>query len=562
MTCEWAEGNLSAYLDDALDPQLRKDVGAHIETCAHCQALAEEYRRNDQLLTTLAPVEPSDLLRQRIFESPAFAALAQKLERETAAAPPGRMSPRRAPLVVRALVPLAALLTLSLGAALLFKQGLLPFGATSTAQRQTNTIGGPGSFDLPLSAGPRLVFLNAGALWSVAEYAPNSVTNAPGAPQRLTPTSAHVVAWAVSPQGTANHDGGARIAYVDGLTGALHIVHSDGQADTIVGSVSPTQSPGADLWNSPAGHAALTGLTWSPDGSQLAYIAATADGATQARIVSLSDGSTLSAGASFEASIGQLAWSGDGHALAFTTISTGETTVIVWRSGHGVVTTPADANVSQATVAQFGWSGSTLSWTTTHAGAIVGVYALAGNSSTPSQLTATGARYAAADFTSTHGGAWLLASDGALSEARLASGGATWVANTGATASHIAWSPNGATAALIIGDRLVIWSGASGQTTLAQGVTSQPVWSPSGAQLAVTEGQNVMIYRVSNEAATQVERLSGGDSVLALAWATDERNLAILESRGMLLVTTDGVSQTLLTSHQADGAALSWSVAR
>jgi hypothetical protein len=30
----------------------------------------------------------------------------------------------------------------------------------------------------------------------------------------------------------------------------------------------------------------------------------------------------------------------------------------------------------------------------------------------------------------------------------------------------------------------------------------------------------------------------------------------------MLLVTTDGVSQTLLTSRQADGDALSWSVAR
>jgi WD40 repeat protein len=562
MTCEWAEGNLSAYLDDALDPQLRKDVGAHIESCAHCQALADEYRRNDQLLATLAPVEPADLLRQRIFESPTFVALAQKLERETAAAPPGRVAPRRAPLAVRALIPLAALLTLSLGAALLFKQGLLPFGANSTVQRQTNTIGGPGSFDLPLSAGPRLVFLNGAALWSVAEYAPNSVTNAPGAPQRLTPTSAHVVAWAASPQGAANHDGGARIAYVDGLTGALHIVHSDGQADTIVGSVSPTQSPGADLWTSPAGHAALTSLTWSPDGSQLAYIAATADGATQARIVSLNDGATLSAGASFEAPIGQLAWSADSHALAFTTISSGTTTVIVWRSGHGVVTTPADANVSQATVAQFGWSGSTLSWATTRGGAIVGVYALPGNSATPNQLTATGARYEAADFTSAHGGAWLLASNGALSEARLASGGVNWVANTGATASHIAWSPKGATAALIIGGKLVIWSGGSGQATLAQGVTGQPIWSPSGAQLAVTEGQNVMIYRISNAAATQVERLSGADSVLALAWATDERNLAILESHGMLLVTTDGVSQTLLTSRQADGDALSWSVAR
>ncbi|HKT39058.1 MAG TPA: zf-HC2 domain-containing protein, partial [Ktedonobacterales bacterium] len=364
MTCEWAEGYLSAYLDDALDPQLRKDVGAHIETCAHCQGLAEEFRRNDQLLATLAPVEPSDQLRQRIFESPAFAALVQQVERESAAAPPGRAASRRAPLYVRALVPVAALLTLTLGAALLFKQGLLPFGATSTSQPQTTTIGGPGSFDLPLSAGPRLVFLNGGALWSVAEYAPNSQTNAPGTPQRLTGASARVIAWSVSPLGQANTLAGARIAYVDGVTGALHIVHSDGQADTIVGSLSPTQSPGADLWASPAGHAALTGLAWSPDGTQLAYVAVTADGATQARIYSLSSGSTLSAGASFDAPVTQLAWSGDSHSLAFTTVSGGVTQVIVWRAGQAVATMPADANITQATVAQFGWSGSTLSWTT------------------------------------------------------------------------------------------------------------------------------------------------------------------------------------------------------
>lgn len=561
MTCEWAEGYLSAYLDDALDPQLRKDVGAHIETCAHCQGLAEEFRRNDQLLGALAPVEPSDQLRQRIFESPAFAALVQRVERESAAAPPGRAASRRAPLYVRALVPVAALLTLTLGAALLFKQGLLPFGATSASQPQTTTIGGPGSFDLPLSAGPRVVFLNGGALWSVAEYAPNSQTNAPGTPQRLTGASSRVIAWSVSPLGAANTLAGARIVYVDGLTGALHIVHSDGQADTIVGSVSPTQSPGADLWASPAGHAALTSLVWSPDGAQLAYVAVTADGATQARIYSLSSGSTLSAGASFDSPITQLAWSGDGHSLAFTTVSGGATQVIVWRAGQAVATMPADANITQATVAQFGWSGSTLSWTTTHAGAIVGLYVLPGKSSSANQLTATGARYAAAGFTSAHGGAWLLASDGALSEARLA-GGVNWVANTGATADHIVWSPSGAAAALTIGGRLAIWSGGSGLTTLAQGATSQPVWSPSGALIAVTEGQNVMIYRLSNEAATQVERLSSGVNALTLTWAIDERNLAILESRGMLLVTTDGVSQTLLTSRQADGAALNWSVAR
>src|SRR6185437_5110962 len=318
MTCEWAEGYLSAYLDDALDPQLRKDVGAHIEQCARCQALAEEYRRNDQLLTTMAPVEPSDQLRQRIFESPAFAALARELERETADSPPGRVASRRAPLYLRALVPLAALLTISLGAALLFRQGLLPFGGQTARQQQTNTFGNPGSFDLPLSAGPRLVFLNGGALWSVAEYAPNSTAGAPGTPQRLTAAEAHVSAWRVSPL-TATTNGGARIAYVDSLTGALHIVHSDGQADTIVGAVSPTQSPSASFWTSAVGRAALASLTWSPDGAHLAYIAATPDGGAQTRIVTLSSGASAALAPAFDAPITQLTWSADSHALAGAT---------------------------------------------------------------------------------------------------------------------------------------------------------------------------------------------------------------------------------------------------
>ncbi len=389
MTCEWAEGYLSAYLDDALDPQLRKDVGAHIEQCARCQALAEEYRRNDQLLTTLAPIEPSDQLRQRIFESPAFAALARELERETADSPPGRAAPRRVPLYLRALVPLAALLTISLGAALLFKQGLLPFGAQTARQPQTNTIGDPGSFNLPLSAGPRLVFLNGGALWSVAEYAPNSAAGAPGAPQRLTGDGLRIVAWRVSP--LAATDGGARIAFVDGRTGSLHIVHSDGQADTIIGSVSLTQSPSAAFWASPAGRAALAGLSWSPDGSQLAYVTATADGGSQAHIFTLSDSDTSALATSNGAPISQFTWSADSHALAFVGEHGAAQLVMVWRgAGQPVATVAASPDDSQASVAQIGWSGATLTWSTAHGGSVSGVYALPAKSGAATAPHASG----------------------------------------------------------------------------------------------------------------------------------------------------------------------------
>ncbi|HEY7849290.1 MAG TPA: WD40 repeat domain-containing protein, partial [Ktedonobacterales bacterium] len=372
---------------------------------------------------------------------------------------------------------------------------------------------------------------------------------------------ARVSAWRVSPLAAAT-EGGARIAYVDGLTGALHIVHSDGQADTIVGSVSPTQSPSASFWASQAGRAALASLTWSPNGARLAYVAATADGGAQARTVTLS-GADVALAPAFDAPITQLTWSADSQALAGATVRGGVSTVVVWRDAEQpAVTLPANPSDTQANIAQIAWSGATLTWAASHDGAIVGVYMLPPKSATATRLTAAGASYSAAAFTSARGGEWLLAGADTLSEARLASGGAAQVATPGTTASAIAWSPNGATAAVTFGDRLALWSDASGLTTLAQGAASQIAWSPDGTALAATQGQNVIIYRIADDAATLVERLTNGSAVVALAWAADARNLAIAESHGMALAPSDGAGATLLTSLQADNGALSWSVAR
>lgn len=562
MTCEWAEEHLSAYLDDALDPQLRMEVGAHIEQCAHCQALAAEYRRNDELVAKLTPLSPSDQLRQRIFESPEFAALTRELEREGADPSPGNRPSRRVPFYLRTLVPAAALLVVSLGAALLFRQGLLPHGGQSSGANTSHTIGGPSGFNLPLSAGPRLVYLSDGALWSVAEYAPGAAANTPGAPQRLTSTTAHVLAWSVSP--TSANGGGGRIAWVDGATGALHIVHSDGQADSIVGYLAPSHPVSASFWQSAMGQAALDGLAWSPDGSRIAWVSVAASGAAQVHSYQL-DGAGMSAtvATAQSAPITALVWSADGHALAFAT-SGGA--VVVWRgASQPAITLSADAHGAQTTATQLAWGGSTLTWATaTPGGAITGVYALPAGASTAIRLTAAGARYSAAAFTPARGGVWLLAGAGTLSEARLAgSGGVAQVATLPASVSALSWAPNGARAALLLGNQLALWSDAGGLAPLAGGVsaTPAPVWSADSAALAVVQGQNVSVYQVSGGGATQVAQLSGDATPLALAWATDGRAIAVAETQGTLLVTTDGARQTLLTSHPAVDGALSWSLA-
>jgi len=72
MNCEQVEELLSAYLDDALAPEDRREVAAHIQTCTNCSALLAEFSRNDALLSHLPRVSPDPALRERIFSSPEF----------------------------------------------------------------------------------------------------------------------------------------------------------------------------------------------------------------------------------------------------------------------------------------------------------------------------------------------------------------------------------------------------------------------------------------------------------------------------------------------------------
>src|SRR5690348_2969785 len=95
MTCEKAEEYLSAYLDDMLDPPLREEVRAHVQTCACCSELAADYRRFDLLLATAPRVAPPAELHDRIFDSPEFAALLRSLDRD-AGRPAGRRTALRA----------------------------------------------------------------------------------------------------------------------------------------------------------------------------------------------------------------------------------------------------------------------------------------------------------------------------------------------------------------------------------------------------------------------------------------------------------------------------------
>lgn len=76
MNCEQVRELLSAYLDSMLTSEERASVIAHMQTCAACSAIIEDYRRFDTLLSHLPSIRPDILLQDKIFSSSEYLQLA------------------------------------------------------------------------------------------------------------------------------------------------------------------------------------------------------------------------------------------------------------------------------------------------------------------------------------------------------------------------------------------------------------------------------------------------------------------------------------------------------
>src|SRR5438105_4117703 len=72
MNCEQVEELLSAYLDNALASEDRRQVIAHVQRCGQCSAILADYRRFDALLAQMPRVSPEPTLRDRIFSAPEY----------------------------------------------------------------------------------------------------------------------------------------------------------------------------------------------------------------------------------------------------------------------------------------------------------------------------------------------------------------------------------------------------------------------------------------------------------------------------------------------------------
>ncbi len=395
MNCEQVEELLSAYLDNALAPEEWREVTAHLQTCTTCSTTLAEYSRNDALLSHLPRVSPDPALRDRIFSSPEFLELTGTFDtgseaqqdwtvprlpsrsprRDTPGRPqlvaiPGGRSTSPTPLVQahqparqrrksrrqRALLMVVAasvILVIGIG-------GLFGFRSWSH-QTQTTHNGaitpptGPQQGG-PLSAGLRFVFLRDGVLWSVLSYGSNKQAD------RLTPSNVMVAAnWVVSPA-QAGRVAGDMLAYIDLQRAFVHVIRSDGQQDTIVkqpllkSGIQPTS-----VWDTDTGATILNSLTWSKDGSMLAFVAdPTGTGQTRLYIYSTETGITQMVSLSSKGSVSHPVWSPDGIRLAFEVVNNGSVSILDYNTqNHGLLTIISGLNSQEEdSVLTLDWSPS------------------------------------------------------------------------------------------------------------------------------------------------------------------------------------------------------------
>jgi anti-sigma factor RsiW len=543
LDCQWAEDELSGYLDDVLDPQLRRRVEAHLATCERCRTILGDYRRADDLMRELPFIEPPSDMRERFFNSPEYLKLANARARQRSF-----VTPLSAALVA------AALLVVALGGALLIRHGVS--GQQTAGKPGATAIIGNSGGTTPLAAGARLIYERGGALWSAPE-------SGAGLPAQLTPAGVQVVGWRVSPNGHM-------VIYINASTGALHSIRADGLNDKAIGAVTSGKAPTSGFWITPAGAAIAQGVAWSPDNTRVTYLAQSADGGTTLHVMNAAGSADATVNSTGSGLIGHLLWSADSVYIAYTSTSLAGAQS-VW--AYNVTTRHArslasqsDANDSAAVVGRLAWlpsgASATVTWSASDAGKVTGVFrARVNTSAAATRLTPPGRSYAAADVSSA--GAWLLANGSTVWEIAADQTNPHVVAALVNQIAQVHWSPSATMAAVVSGDTLLLVTPGQTPVVVASGLTarSQVAWSPKSDALAWQAGQAMLSAPVRNGAAGAAKMVAANADANALVWAPDGQSLAVRSSTGLLLVTADGAHVRASDVNAAGDGQFAWSIA-
>ena len=570
MNCEQVEDLLSAYLDNALAPEERRSVALHLHQCNRCSSILADFRRFDALLSQLPRVTPGQELRERIFSSPDYLELTgtfdahaangeedadnwtlphpttKSIRRDTPGRPrlvaiPGGRSTQggqssssakqtlgRVPLVrpsrgnsklrvaLGALVA-AVLVTLALGS--IMTLNLLSKQAPTAHNKTTNPpVGDQQQQQVPLSAGKRFAFLRDGALWS-------TLTDSSSKPERLTPSNVTVGPnWVVSPP-LPGRSAGDMVAYIDLQGAVVHIIRSDGLQDTIV--KQPLLKSGvqpASIWDTQTGMVILNSLTWSNDGSMLAFVADSAGtGLTNLYIYSKETGSVQMVALSMKGSVSHPVWSPDGVRLAFELTHNGAVSILDYNTQNRGWLPIADGIASQDSVGDsiltLDWSADVdmpaITWSVGTIGHVqsiwvrrVGVAGTVG-----AQLLTSGDFVQAIYSRNGHGnaGSWLLVSSvigrpGDLLLIDAVPGARVIALTNGKQIGFAWWSPDGTQVDYLdaisagVGTLHVVNLAAGIDTLIASGVadTPAPAWSMDSQQLVYSTGTEIAVVNPAN----------------------------------------------------------------
>jgi Tol biopolymer transport system component len=598
MNCEHVKDLLSPYLDNALAEEERRMVAAHLETCAKCNALLADLRRFDTLLSQLPRVSPSASLREKIFSAPEYLELtrisstkhskqtvpSRSVRSDTASrgqqpklvALPGGRNTQRSPSLsgtqrdffatpVRNKPQQARwgqrFLQAALVASVLLVLGVGSLIGWNLWQRQnmlasnTSAITPPAGLQQgPIPAGIRFLFLRNGALWSAPTDGSTSIV-------RLTPKNTTVAPqWAVRPAQTGR-SAGNMVAYIDLQQGFVHVIRSDSQNDSII--QQPLLKHGVQpstVWNTDTGSTILNNLTWSNDGSMLAFVA-DPSGASQAGlyIYTVSTKALHAVTLPTTGLVSHLVWSPDSIRIAFTMTLNGTSTLLDYNTEtHGALTLQTLPNAGDS-VLSLNWSPNiaapALTWSLGQAGLVQSIWLQrVGIDGTTQPTLLTNASYTQAEYSQAGhngNGSWLLVTNNAGTPGDIVSVdlSATLIKLTAGKQVRIAqWSPDGNsidyfdTVSNGMGVLHVVNISTGTDMLIASSVatTLLPAWSADSQHIVYSNGTQTLLVALDTAGAKQTLKLQG--RATAFSWSPSTPAQLILASdngqQGIYLVDT------------------------
>ncbi|HLZ61167.1 MAG TPA: zf-HC2 domain-containing protein [Ktedonosporobacter sp.] len=584
MNCEQVKDSLSAYLDKKLALEERQEVATHVQTCAACSAILMDFHRFDTLITSLPRVHPDETLRHRIFTSLEYLELTgtadvfaypqatyQHPGLDTSrhprliALPGGRSSSSDSPETrKRRSTAGQRVMQLMIVASILLTLGIASFIGWNVFKSQerttTQTLGGitppTGPQQGPIPAGLRFVFQRDGALWSAP-------TDGGTGTVRLTPSNTTVAAnWEVRPA-QPGHPAGNMLAYIDLQQGFVHTIRSDAQNDTQIRQpLLKAGVPASSLWDTEAGTDILNSLTWSKDGTMLAFVA-NPTGTPGLYIYSTSTGEVQQVPLSLSGAVAHPVWSPDGIRIAFELTHNSKGAILDYNTqNHGILTIASIANAQSNaadTVLTLDWASSidtpTITWSVGAAGHIHTIWSQrvgTENTLQPRLLLQGDYQQATYSRTGQRGiGSWLVVKSFGGQTADLISvdlNSSMIRLTSGKQVSFAQWSPDGTQVYYFdafssgLGALHVIHLQSGNDALVAMGVTNDPAptWSPDSQRLVYSTGSHTLIAPVQNIRTSQPLKIQGPAS--AFSWsATSPSQLVLAMSdgeQGIYLVDT------------------------